>query len=277
MASASAPVLAYENLGLIQGSGWLFRGLDLFIGARDRLALIGRNGAGKTTLLKCLAGHDRHRRGAADDPAGHPGRAAGAGPGRVALRHACAISRWRAARRRTRSRRSPTRSASTSTDPRRRHRAASGGARRSPARWRRIRTCCCSTSRPIISISPRSSGWRTWLSRYTGAFIAISHDRTFLKRLTALDACGSTADRCGARRSASAASRPGPSRSMPRKRATPSGSTPSCKLEEHWLQRGVTARRTRNQGRLGQADGDARAARGDARAAGHRQARARSE
>src|SRR5688500_4969727 len=51
----SAPVLAYENLGLIQGSGWLFRNLDLHVGARDRLALIGRNGAGKTTLLKCLA------------------------------------------------------------------------------------------------------------------------------------------------------------------------------------------------------------------------------
>lgn len=52
----SAPVLAYENLGLVQGSGWLFRGLDLFIGERDRLALIGRNGAGKTTLLKLIAG-----------------------------------------------------------------------------------------------------------------------------------------------------------------------------------------------------------------------------
>ena len=51
----AAPVLAYENLGLIQGNGWLFRGIDLFVGARDRLALIGRNGAGKTTLLKCLA------------------------------------------------------------------------------------------------------------------------------------------------------------------------------------------------------------------------------
>ena len=52
----AAPVLAYENLGLIQGSGWLFRNIDLHVGARDRLALIGRNGAGKTTLLKLLAG-----------------------------------------------------------------------------------------------------------------------------------------------------------------------------------------------------------------------------
>ncbi len=51
------PVLAYEDLGLVQGSGWLFRHLDLFVAPRDRLALIGRNGAGKTTLLRCLAGH----------------------------------------------------------------------------------------------------------------------------------------------------------------------------------------------------------------------------
>src|SRR5512134_4005122 len=50
------PILSYEDLGLIQGEGWLFRNLDIFVGPRDRLALIGRNGAGKTTLLKCLAG-----------------------------------------------------------------------------------------------------------------------------------------------------------------------------------------------------------------------------
>src|SRR3712207_1363083 len=52
----AAPILSYEDLGLVQGDGWLFRGLDLYVGPRDRLALIGRNGAGKTTLLKCIAG-----------------------------------------------------------------------------------------------------------------------------------------------------------------------------------------------------------------------------
>ena len=52
----AAPVLSYEGLGLVQGSGWLFRGLDLYVGQRDRLALIGRNGAGKSTLLRLLAG-----------------------------------------------------------------------------------------------------------------------------------------------------------------------------------------------------------------------------
>src|SRR6478735_3737553 len=52
----AAPILSYEDLGLVQGEGWLFRHLDVHVGPRDRLALIGRNGAGKTTLLKCLAG-----------------------------------------------------------------------------------------------------------------------------------------------------------------------------------------------------------------------------
>src|SRR5215207_4008641 len=51
----ASPILSYEGLGLVQGDGWLFRGIDLFLAPRDRLALIGRNGAGKTTLLKCLA------------------------------------------------------------------------------------------------------------------------------------------------------------------------------------------------------------------------------
>src|SRR5690606_26191068 len=50
----AAPLLSFENLGLNQGTGWLFRGLDVQIGPRDRLALIGRNGAGKTTLLKLI-------------------------------------------------------------------------------------------------------------------------------------------------------------------------------------------------------------------------------
>src|SRR5687768_14974206 len=52
----AAPILSYEDLGLVQGEGWLFRHLDIYVGARDRLALIGRNGVGKTTLFKCLAG-----------------------------------------------------------------------------------------------------------------------------------------------------------------------------------------------------------------------------
>ena len=52
---AEAPILSWEGLGLQQGGRWLFRELDLAIGPRDRLALIGRNGAGKTTLFRLIA------------------------------------------------------------------------------------------------------------------------------------------------------------------------------------------------------------------------------
>ncbi len=37
------PIFAFEKLSLQQGGGWLFEDIDLFIGTRDRLALIGRN------------------------------------------------------------------------------------------------------------------------------------------------------------------------------------------------------------------------------------------
>src|SRR6187551_520701 len=52
---ADAPILSWEGLGLQQGGRWLFHDLDLHIGPRDRLALIGRNGVGKTTLFRLIA------------------------------------------------------------------------------------------------------------------------------------------------------------------------------------------------------------------------------
>src|SRR3546814_13609765 len=48
------PLFPYTTL--FRSSGWLFQDIDIYVGPRDRLALIGRNGAGKTTLLKLLAG-----------------------------------------------------------------------------------------------------------------------------------------------------------------------------------------------------------------------------
>src|SRR5688500_7288786 len=53
---AQPPILSWEGLGLQQGGRWLFQGLDLHVGPRDRLALIGRNGVGKTTLFKLIDG-----------------------------------------------------------------------------------------------------------------------------------------------------------------------------------------------------------------------------
>lgn len=44
--------------GLLKSFGArdLFRGADLFVGARDRIALVGLNGTGKTTLLEIIVG-----------------------------------------------------------------------------------------------------------------------------------------------------------------------------------------------------------------------------
>ena len=53
---AEPPIVSWEGLGLQQGGGWLFGappsdGLDLHVGPRDRLALIGRNLTNEHYLL----------------------------------------------------------------------------------------------------------------------------------------------------------------------------------------------------------------------------------
>ena len=58
---AQPPILSLEGMALQQGGKWLFGGpdhdpLDLHIGPRDRIALIGRNGVGKTTLFRMIDG-----------------------------------------------------------------------------------------------------------------------------------------------------------------------------------------------------------------------------
>ena len=49
-------MLHLQNLGVHFGERTLFSGIDLAIGTKDRIGLVGRNGAGKSTLLKIIAG-----------------------------------------------------------------------------------------------------------------------------------------------------------------------------------------------------------------------------
>ena len=179
------PILSYEDLGLIQGEGWLFRHLDVHIGPRDRLALIGRNGAGKTTLLKCLAnlietdegerkivpgtrvvlleqdpvmtGHSRLEDwvlAGSDAPAAHEAAA-------IADQIGIDLSR-------------PTAT-------------ASGGERRRAAVVRALAQDpdVLLLDEPTNHLDLGAIDWlEDWLKRFKGAFIVISHDRTFLTRLT---------------------------------------------------------------------------------------------
>ena len=50
------PVLALKDVRLADGPVMLFDGVDLALEARSRACLVGRNGAGKSTLLRMLAG-----------------------------------------------------------------------------------------------------------------------------------------------------------------------------------------------------------------------------
>ena len=110
-------------------------------------------------------------------------------------------------------------------------------------------TCCCSTSRPIISIFGAIEWLEEWLKRFTGAFIAISHDRTFLTRLTR--SC-IWLDRGQLRRAeiGFGGFEAWTERVYDEEARAAEKLDAKLKLELHWLQRGVTARRRRNQGRL---------------------------
>lgn len=51
-----APILALKDVRLADGPNMLFDGVDLALDARTRACLVGRNGAGKSTLLRILFG-----------------------------------------------------------------------------------------------------------------------------------------------------------------------------------------------------------------------------
>jgi ATP-binding cassette subfamily F protein uup len=246
----AAPILSYEDLGIVQGSGWLFRHLDLYIGARDRLALIGRNGAGKTTLLKLIAGAidaDEGKRTIV--PGTHvvlleqEPRMAGCatlmdfalGGSDAPERHAVeAIADQLGI--------DMTREAAT----------ASGGERRRAGLARALaqEPDVLLLDEPTNHLDLAAIEWlEGWLQRYAGAFVAISHDRTFLTRLTR-----STLwlDRGGLRRAeiGFGGFEAWTEKVYDDEARNAQRIDARLKLEEHWLQRGVTGRRRRNQGRL---------------------------
>ena len=244
------PILSYEDLGLHQGEGWLFRHLDVHIGPRDRLALIGRNGAGKTTLLKCLADLIETDEGQRKVVPGtrvvlleqDPDMSAHAtleewvlaGQDAPAAYEAAAIAQQ------------------IGIDLGREVRTASGGERRRAAIVRALarEPDVLLLDEPTNHLDLGAIDWlEDWLNRFKGAFVVISHDRTFLTRLT--KSC-LWLDRGNMRRAeigfggfdawteAVYAEEERAAEKLDAK----------LKLELHWLQRGVTARRRRNQGRL---------------------------
>ncbi|OCC24933.1 elongation factor 3 [Croceicoccus estronivorus] len=247
---AAPPILSWEGLGLIQGAGWLFQGIDLHIGPRDRIALIGRNGAGKTTLLKLIDNRieaDQGNRtvqpgtkvvmleqdpdftgcetlldfaiGGADAPAQHEVEAI-AGQIGIDLNRAAA--------------------------------SASGGERRRTALARALASepDLLLLDEPTNHLDLAAIDWlEDWLNRYKGAFVVISHDRTFLTRLTRATLW---LDRGSLRRKevGFGGYEAWEEKVFADEARAAEKLDAKLKIEAHWLERGVTARRKRNQGRL---------------------------
>ncbi len=256
---AQPPILSLEGIALQQGTRWLFGGphadkgtapIDLHVMPGDRLALIGRNGAGKTTLFKIIDGQidtDRGERrvkpgarvvflqqepdftgcatlmdfalGGDDAPAEHEVDAIA---GQLGI------------------------------DMNRPSATASGGERRRAAIARALAQDpdVLLLDEPTNHLDLAAIDWlEDWLTRYRGAFITISHDRTFLTRLTRATIW---LDRGMLRRKevGFGGYEAWEEQVYAEEARAAERMDAKLKLEAHWLERGVTARRKRNQGRL---------------------------
>jgi len=246
----AAATLSYEDLGLIQGEGWLFRHLDVHIRPRDRLALIGRNGVGKTTLLKCLAGlidTDEGRRTIV------PGS-------RVVLLeqdpdmgdHATLLDWVLDGADAPETHEAAAIADQIGLDLSRSVETASGGERRRAAIVRAVaqEPDVLMLDEPTNHLDLSGIEWlEDWLNRFAGAFIVISHDRTFLTRLT--KSC-LWLDRGHMRRAeiGFGGFEAWMEKAYEEEARAAEKLDAKLAIELRWLERGVTARRRRNQGRL---------------------------
>ncbi len=246
----SAPVLSYEGLGLVQGSGWLFRGLDIYVGERDRLALIGRNGAGKTTLFKLLANRVESDEGR---------RTIVPGTNVVLLEQEPDLTEFATLRDYALSGTNgpplhevEAIAGQLGIDLSRESATASGGERRRAAIARALamNPDVLLLDEPTNHLDLAAIDWlEDWLNRFRGAFLVISHDRTFLTRLTKQTLW---LDRGNVRRAevGFGGFEAWQEKIYAEETRAAEKMDAKLKLELHWLQRGVTARRKRNQGRL---------------------------
>jgi len=247
----AAPILALQGARLGFGGRDLFAGVDLAVGKGDRICLLGRNGSGKSTLMKVLAGvvgADGGERFVQPgmriawleqepDLSGHATVAdwvtAGLPPGDGAHAVDAVLDRL-------------------SLDGARSPAGMSGGEQRRAALARALVGApdVLLLDEPTNHLDLPTIAWlEDTLDAYRGALVLISHDRRFLTRLARRIAW---LDRGGLRTT----DRPFAEFDAWQEEVFASEAVTAQKLdrkiqeETKWLREGISARRTRNMGRV---------------------------
>ncbi len=247
---ARAPLLQLTDIALTFGGDPVFDGLDLVIQPGDRVALVGRNGSGKSTLMKVMAGLVEPDRGEVVLPPGasvgymeqDPDLSGFATLGDFAADGLPAGEAYRI----------EMAAEGLKFRPDTPVAAASGGERRRAALARLIaqEPALMLLDEPTNHLDIEAIGWlEGHLSQARAAFVLISHDRAFLKALTratlwidrgmvrrrekGFDGFEDWRDRIWAEEDDAR-------HKLNRK----------IKAEARWAVEGISARRTRNQGRV---------------------------
>ena len=252
---APAPLLSLRNASLALGGKRLFDGLDLDIQSGDTIGLVGRNGSGKSSLLKVLAGLIELDSGTRagqqqclvryleQEPALDPsltlarnvtrGLGADADPDESEHRAAALLE-------------------ALSMVPDRMARGLSGGERRRVAIARALvaEPDILLLDEPTNHLDLPAIAWlEATLQASRAARVVISHDRAFLAAVTAktwwLDR-----GRLFVNNASTASFEEWRDALLAEEEKTLSRLEKHLEAETHWLHRGVTARRKRNQGRL---------------------------
>jgi ABC transport system ATP-binding/permease protein len=254
----AAPVLSLENIHVLVGAEPLFTGIDLHIGPRDRFALIGRNGAGKSTLMRLLAGTQEVDGGV---------RRLNPGVSVVHLEQEPDVARYATLRDYAlcdvvlgdgtvlpgaAPHEIEALASELDLDLGRTAASSSGGERRRAALIRALALdpSVLLLDEPTNHLDLAAIEWlEAKLQSYTGAFLIISHDRTFLTQLTRsmlwLEQGSLRRKDIGF-----GGFEEWQEQIFSEFERAQDKLDAKLKMELHWLQRGVTARRKRNQGRL---------------------------
>ena len=250
MSMARAPLLQLSGISLTFGGNPVFDGLDLVVQQGDRVALVGRNGSGKSTLMKIMAGSVEPDAGSRVVPPGvtvgymeqDPDLSGFATLGDFAAAGLPEGEGWKVEAAAEGLRFDPATPVAT----------ASGGERRRAALARLMAEApeLMLLDEPTNHLDIAAIEWlETQLLETRAAFVLISHDRAFLRRLTRATLW---LDRGEARRREQGfegfeewreqiwAEEDAARHKLDRK----------IKAEAKWAVEGISARRKRNQGRV---------------------------